>query len=179
MRRELPVLFSALLLCSCGSSAPEQQFSGMLQEFVSTTLSFSPVAAVAAGYHAHNDIPLDEQIDSFSPESVKRQLDFYEGFEKRLDAKVEAGGLNAQELADAELMRDQCRLARFELGVQQRYKHDPTLYVELAGNAIFTPLVLEYAPLDKRYQHIAMRLQQVRPSWPCRWLFRRTTATTI
>ncbi|MEP7367136.1 MAG: DUF885 domain-containing protein [Acidobacteriota bacterium] len=161
MRRELPVLFLVILFSSCGSSAPEQQFSGMLQEFVSTTLSFSPVAATAAGYHAHNDIPLDDQLDSFSAESVRKQLDFYEGFEKRLDAKAEAGGLSAQEQADYELMRDQCRLARFELGVQQRYKHDPTLYVELAGNAIFTPLVLEYGPLDQRYQHIAMRLQQV------------------
>ena len=161
MRRTTPVCLLALLLCSCGDSAPEQQFSGMLQEFISTTLSFSPVAATAAGYHAHNGIPLDDQIDSYSPESVRRQLEFYESFQKRLDAKVEAGGLNAQELADYELMRDQCRLARFELSFQQRYKHDPTLYVELAGNAIFTPLVLEYAPLDKRYQHIAMRLQQV------------------
>ena len=161
MLRELPVIFLAILLCSCGGSAPEQQFSGMLQEFVSTTLSFSPVAAAAAGYHSHNGIPLDDQIDSFSAESVRRQLEFYEGFEKRLDAKAEAGGLTAQDQADYELMRDQCRLARFELGVLQRYKHDPTLYVELVGNAIFTPLVLEYAPLDKRYQHIAMRLQQV------------------
>ena len=161
MLRELPVIFLAILLCSCSGSAPEQQFSGMLQEFVSTTLSFSPVAAAAAGYHSHNGIPLDDQIDSFSAESVRRQLEFYEGFEKRLDAKAEAGGLTAQDQADYELMRDQCRLARFELGVLQRYKHDPTLYVELVGNAIFTPLVLEYAPLDKRYQHIAMRLQQV------------------
>ncbi len=104
MRRTIPVCLLALLLCSCGDSAPEQQFSGMLQEFISTTLSFSPVAATAAGYHAHNGIPLDDQIDSYSPESVRRQLEFYEGFEKRLDAKAEAGGLNPQEQADAYLM---------------------------------------------------------------------------
>jgi len=161
MRRELPVLFLAILLASCGDSAPEQPFSGMLQEFVSTTLSFSPTAATAAGYHSHNGVPLDEQLDSFSAESVQKQLAFYEDFEKRLDAKAAAGGLTPQDMADYELMRAQCRLARFELGVQQRYKHDPTLYVELVGNAIFTPLVLEYAPLSKRYQHIAMRLEQV------------------
>lgn len=132
----------------------------MLQEFVTTTLSFSPVAATAAGYHSHNGIPLDDQIDSYSREAVAKRVEFYKGFERRLQAKVEAGGLTPQDLADYELMRDQCRLALFELTVQERHKHDPTLYVELAGNAIFTPLVVEYAPLDKRYQHIGMRLEQ-------------------
>jgi uncharacterized protein (DUF885 family) len=161
MTRLSAILLTACLLVSCGGSAPEQQFSGMLQEFVTTTLSFSPVAATAAGYHAHNGIPLDDQLDSFSPEAVAKKVEFYKGFEQRLQAKVEAGGLTPQDLADYELMRDQCRLALFELTVQERHKHDPTLYVELAGNAIFTPLVLEYAPLDKRYQHMASRLQHV------------------
>ncbi|MCC6292367.1 MAG: DUF885 domain-containing protein [Bryobacterales bacterium] len=161
MPRRPLLLVCACLLASCGDSAPEQPFPAMLQEFVTTTLSLSPVAATGAGYHAHNGVPLDEQLDSFSDEAVQQRIGYYKSFEKRLEAKVRAGGLSAQDMADYELMRDQCRLALFELEVQQRYKHDPALYVEMVGNALFTPLVLEYAPLEKRYQHINMRLRQV------------------
>ncbi|MCC7236758.1 MAG: DUF885 domain-containing protein [Bryobacterales bacterium] len=161
MPRRPILLACTCLLASCGGSAPEQPFPALVQEFVTTTLSLSPVAATGAGYHAHNGIPLDDQLDSFSTEAVKQRVSYYKSFQTRLEAKASAGGLSAQDLADYELMRDMCRLALFELEVQQRYRHDPALYVELVGNALFTPLVLEYAPLETRYQHISMRLRQV------------------
>src|SRR5262249_35730596 len=40
-------------------------------------------------------------------------------------------------------------------------KHNPTVYVELAGNALFTPSVLEYAPKEKRFGHIIKRLEKL------------------
>src|SRR6185295_2435338 len=33
-------------------------------------------------------------------------------------------------------------------------------YVELAGNALFSPYVLNYAPKDQRFQHIIKRLEK-------------------
>ena len=35
------------------------------------------------------------------------------------------------------------------------------MYVELIGNALFNPFVLDYAPLETRYRHIIQRLFKV------------------
>src|SRR5258708_4706797 len=39
--------------------------------------------------------------------------------------------------------------------------HTPTVNVELVGNALFNPLVLEYGPKPQRFRHIIKRLQRV------------------
>ncbi len=43
----------------------------------------------------------------------------------------------------------------------QSFRHNPTIYVELVGNALFNPFVLEYAPMETRYRHIIQRLFKV------------------
>src|SRR5438093_138540 len=49
----------------------------------------------------------------------------------------------------------------FVLPCGLQHEQNPTGYVELAGNALFAPYVLEYAPKDRRYQHIIRRLEQI------------------
>src|SRR5204863_1201040 len=41
------------------------------------------------------------------------------------------------------------------------YKHNPSFYVELAGNALFTPYMLNYAPKERRFLHIIQRLEKM------------------
>jgi uncharacterized protein (DUF885 family) len=48
-----------------------------------------------------------------------------------------------------------------ELREIQSFRHNPTVYVELVGNALFNPFVLDYAPIDTRYRHIVQRLFRV------------------
>ena len=48
-----------------------------------------------------------------------------------------------------------------ELDKIQSYRHNPTVYVELVGNALFNPFVLEFAPMDTRYKGIVARLQGI------------------
>ena len=55
-------------------------------------------------------------------------------------------------------MQHQIELALLELDRIQSYRHNPTVYVELIGNSLFTPFVLEYAPHDQRYRDIIERL---------------------
>jgi uncharacterized protein (DUF885 family) len=47
------------------------------------------------------------------------------------------------------------------LNTIQSYRHNPTTYVELIGNALFSPYVLEYAPKPERFRHIIARLQKL------------------
>ena len=40
------------------------------------------------------------------------------------------------------------------------HEHNPTLYVELLGMALYRPLVHEYASKEERYRHILARLEK-------------------
>jgi uncharacterized protein (DUF885 family) len=57
-------------------------------------------------------------------------------------------------------MKTDLNLYLLDLNTIQSYKHNPTVYVELAGNAVFVPSILNYAPLDKRYHDIIKRLEK-------------------
>src|SRR6185295_15455246 len=66
-----------------------------------------------------------------------------------------------EEAADLEIIRNSIGLSQLELESIQNYKHNPTLYVELAGNALFECYMLEYAPLEKRFGHIIQRMEKL------------------
>ena len=58
-------------------------------------------------------------------------------------------------------LRNNIGMALLELDTIQSYRHNPTMYVELVGNALYTPFVLNYAPLDARFRHIIRRLEKI------------------
>jgi uncharacterized protein (DUF885 family) len=63
--------------------------------------------------------------------------------------------------ADYQIIQNAIDLSLQDLQEIQSYRHNPTVYVELVGNALFNPFVLEYAPLDTRFRQIMQRLSQV------------------
>ncbi len=158
MRLLLPVV-AALLLAGC---SPKRSASeDVVLEFVHGSLALSPVYATSVGYHVHNGLRLDQQFDDYSPQGVAAQRSFYSDFRTRFQQAIDSGKLNAEETADAQLALNQSALSLFELDSSESYKHNPTLYVELIGNALFNPYVLEYAPKPQRYRDIIARLQKV------------------
>ncbi|HLK67382.1 MAG TPA: DUF885 domain-containing protein [Bryobacteraceae bacterium] len=150
---------SLIFLAGCGS-APPKQLSALTDEFVHTTLSFSPATATATGLHQYQKQNLDELLDDFSPANLARQKRFYEGFQQRLNL-LRADQLSAEEQADIAMLQDQTSLALLDLNTIHSAQHNPTIYVETLGNALFNPFVLEYAPLRNRLQSIISRLQKV------------------
>lgn len=142
--------------CNRDSSA---SFRALSDEFVYTTLSFSPVTATGTGLHQYNHQKLDELLDDLSPAGLDRQRQFYDSFQQRLDA-LPAGSLTTEDNADLAIVRDQMALARLDLNEIQSARHNPTLYVETLGNAFFSPYVLEYAPKPQRISQIIARLQK-------------------
>jgi uncharacterized protein (DUF885 family) len=132
----------------------------MASEFVYETLAFSPVAATQAGYHSHDGHRLDDLLDDITENGLNRQRDFYERFRIRLQS-MNGRGVTFEDQADLDILRNQTELALLELNSIQGYRHNPTLYVELIGNALFGPYVLEYAPKNVRFGHIIARLQKI------------------
>jgi len=150
-----------LTLIAAGCGTPEHDFSKLTGEFVYTSLSFSPITATAAGLHVYRGQNLDEQLDDMSPAALDHQRTFFHRFRQRLQSEIKPDALTPEARADLHILQDQISLGLLDLEDIQSYLHNPTMYVEMAGNALFTPLTLEYAPLPARIRQIIARLQKL------------------
>ncbi len=160
MRHAAWIAILLLGLSGCEAVVDPPNFGPLAEEFVYTTLAFSPVNATAAGYHEHKGQDLDTTLDDFSPAALERQRQFYRAFEERL-GKTDAARYGTEDRADYDIVRRQIELALLELDRIQGYRHNPTVYVELAGNALFSPYMLQYAPLEERLKDIIARLEKL------------------
>src|SRR5215472_12599251 len=155
--------YSAILAVIMWTSACSHNSSGDVQslsdEFVYTTLSFSPVTATGTGLHEYKGQHLDDLLDDLSPAGLDHQRQFYAQFRQRLDA-LPSGSLSPGDRADLSILQDQISLAELDLNEIHSQLHNPTAYVQLLGNAFFNPDVLEYAPKPARLRNIISRLQK-------------------
>ena len=155
------------LIASCGGPTPERapqtsvpSFEAVSRDFIYGSLALSPVAATGAGYHRHNGAALDELLDDYSAEGLEKQRDFYKGLTAHTGA-LDVGRLDKEQQADLAIIKSNLALSLLELDTIQSYKHNPTIYVELIGNALFSPMVLDYAPKDTRFHAIVKRLEKI------------------
>ncbi len=159
MKHRISFTLAALLLTGCGTRP--DGFSQLASNFVRQSLALSPVSATAAGYHEHEGVRLDLQLDDLSARALEHQRLFYSDWRDRFDSAEASGKLNAEDRADYTLVRDQIALALIELNTIQNFRHNPTVYVELVGNALYSPYVLDYAPKPERFKHIISRLDKL------------------
>jgi uncharacterized protein (DUF885 family) len=158
-----------LVLCvSCSTTKPSTttnmnspaDFEKLTDDLLYGSLALSPVSATQAGYHEHNGMKLDEMLDDYSASGIDGQRKFYEGFQARIGA-LNVPFLDREQQADLEVIKNNINLALLDLNTIQSFRHNPTVYVELAGNALFAPSILEYAPKEQRFQHIIRRLEKM------------------
>ncbi len=151
----------ALALSGCSSrSNPAVDFDKLTQDFIYGSLALSPVSATSTGYHVHNGVPIDELIDDYSSGGLDQQRNFYRDFQMRI-AALDTAKLDKEQRADLDIIKNNIELGLLELDTIQSYKHNPTVYVELAGNALYTPYMLNYAPVEKRFGQIVKRLERL------------------
>jgi uncharacterized protein (DUF885 family) len=164
MTRMRLLVFTLCLVAGCSRTATSQlggpEFDKLTDEFTRGVLALSPVSATQAGYHEHNGTTLDEQLDDFSAAGIDAQRRFYKDVQSRL-ASLNSASLDREQQADLQILRNNIGVSLLELDTIQNYRHNPTVYVELVGNALFPPFVLNYAPADVRFQHIIKRLEKI------------------
>jgi uncharacterized protein (DUF885 family) len=157
------------LLCCSGAWAaagapkaalPESAFEQLVDDFVFGTLALSPTNATSFGYHVHHGVSLDDALDDFSPTGIAASKTLLSDIEARI-GRLDMGSLDAEQRADIDMMRDALGASRLELDEIQSYRHNPTTYVELLGNGLYSPYVLHYAPAPERYRHIITRLTKI------------------
>src|SRR5579864_3101531 len=151
--------FALNLAICCGvAAAPahaapvDSQFNQVVDDFVFGSLALSPVPASAVGYHKHHGESLEDQLDDFSAAGIKAQIKLQRDIETRIE-KLDAKALNSEQRADIEVMSGAIQATRLDIEEVQSYRHNPTIYVELVGNALYTPYVLHYASADERFKH--------------------------
>jgi uncharacterized protein (DUF885 family) len=142
------------------ASPADLQFTQVVDDFVFGTLGLSPTMATGIGYHRHHGIVLDDRLDDFSPAGIKESQDLLRDIEVRI-AKLDARAFSAEQRADIDIMHDAIEATRLDVEDIQSYRHNPTMYVELIGNALYTPYVLHYAPASERFRHIIRRLRLI------------------
>ena len=138
----------------------ELQFNQVVDDFVFGSLALSPVTASAVGYHRYHGEMLEDKLDDYSSAGIKAQIKLQRDIEARID-KLDAKALNSEQRADIEVMHDAIQATRLDVEEVQSYRHNPTIYVELIGNALYTPYVLHYAAADERFKHIIQRLIRI------------------
>ena len=77
---------------------------------------------------------------------------------ERFRKETPLASLGIEDAADWQLIDDQIALNLLEFDRIQNYKHNPTVYVELLGGALFQPLTDDYAPKEVRLGHIVSRV---------------------
>src|SRR5262245_19748287 len=161
--------FALFVVCvSCSTTKPttttimssSAEFEKLTDDLLFGALALSPVAATQTGYHEHNGMALNEMLDDYSPAGMERQRKFFEEIQARVNT-LNTTSLDKEQQADLEIIKNQLNLQLLELNTIQSFKHNPTLYVELAGNSLFVPFILEYAPKEQRFRHIVKRLEKM------------------
>src|SRR5271154_4386599 len=160
------VLISTALMAQTSNSSAESdaKFARLSEEFIHETLALSPSSASQAGYHQHVDpktgktIALDALLDDVSPAGMAEQRRVYAQWRERFHTETPLASLGIENAADWQLIDDQIALNLLELDRIQSYKHNPTVYVELLGSALFQPLTDEFAPQDVRLGDILSRI---------------------
>jgi uncharacterized protein (DUF885 family) len=142
------------------AASTDGQFDQLVDDFVLGTLALSPTTATGFGYHVHHGVSLDDMLDDFSPAGIAASRSLLHDIEGRI-ARLDTASLDAEQRADIDIMHNALGAARLELDEIQSYRHNPTSYVELLGNGLYTPYVLQYAPATDRYRHIINRLSKI------------------
>lgn len=149
------------------AAVSDPKFARLSEDFIHEILVSSPLAASQAGYHRHVDgktgkpIELDAVLDDMSPASIQARRELYASWRERFRKDTPLGSLSVEDSCDWQMIDDQIGLTLLEFDRIQSYKHNPTLYVELLGAALFEPLMDEYAPAEVRLGHILSRISGI------------------
>jgi len=168
--RKLKFALAVGLLAAAAACHRENTvFPALANDFVYTTLSFSPAGATQVGLHTFVDaktkdtLHLDAMLDDFSPAALDHQRAYLRDFATRL-AAIKRDGLDPQTQADYDLLSNAMKFATFSLDSERFYQRRPQLYPEILGSALFANISLEYADTAARARDLTTRVEKI-PAW--------------
>ncbi len=173
MKIRFPLQLAAVLLIAPAGALTAQTrdtadagFPSLASDFVYTSLAFSPAAATQTGLHDWTDpysgrrVHLDSLLDSFSPEALEKQRQYFLRVQSRL-AAIDRSHLDAQTQADYDVVANAAAFALFGITRERFHQFKPQMYAEDLGNSLFANISLEYADKNVRAADLTARVARV------------------
>ncbi|HLY72835.1 MAG TPA: DUF885 domain-containing protein [Planctomycetota bacterium] len=149
-------------LMACGSasatepaeSVADKAFAALTRRYLREFPQHSPVGATGLGDHR-----FDGELDEITPEARERTARFNEEVLAEL-ARIPRSELSRANQVDATLLEHEVRFGIWGIRVLKEWSWNPLRYTELAGSAVYSLMAREFAPVEKRLESAASRLEQ-------------------
>lgn len=137
------------------TESPDGQFERLARQYIREFPALSPIGATTLGDHR-----FDSAIDDISEAARKYERTFYQRYLEAL-ANIDKRSLHRENQVDYQLLVQQLRGDLWRLDELQEWAWNPVAYTQLTGGAIYGLMAREFAPLEKRLQHVADRLERM------------------
>lgn len=150
-------LVAGLAAIGCGPGPPSQdaEFVALANEYIEHLLVEYPEFATALGDHR-----FDGRLHDYSAEAVSRGLESDRRFLERL-AMIDAGRLSQANAVDYEILDNRIRFSIWSGEELREHEWNPMVYG--LGDAFYSLLAREFAPLESRLASLRHRLEGVQP----------------
>ena len=136
------------------ADAPEDtQFAALATRFIDEYGIYSPIGATKLGDHRR-----DGEMDDVSAAGRERGLAWTRGLQAEL-AKIPRERLSRENQIDAAVLDNQLRYSVWSVEKYRDWSWDPLIYTGIAGDALYSLLARDYAPLPQRLRAVTLRLE--------------------
>ncbi|MEM2118694.1 MAG: DUF885 domain-containing protein, partial [Candidatus Bathyarchaeia archaeon] len=133
----------------------DETFEKIVNEALDKLLANNPDMATSLGLHD----PYDYFLPNASTEQILADLKLMEQAVEKLKASVNRDELNDQHKIDFEVLENALEQWKFRIYEQRTHELDPDALSQIGG-LIFIMLTRNYAPLEKRIDAIASRIEK-------------------
>ena len=152
-------------------------------DYVEESLYIYPQQATRMGMHIRKlpsteVIRLDRELPNFSESLVLARLETLRKIKERLDQKAPIDVLSLNDRADRKLFMDAIDFEILRMEEQKVYTNDPLVHVGALAEAMYYPIILEYAPEETRLSDVLGRMHWI-PSFVDRAMHLLTSSSNI
>ncbi len=151
----LALTFSLVAGNAIATTASDEAFENLANEYISDLGNLSPVEATLIGEHSSDGL-LDE-VDDAGRAETRELLGEYVKALSRIDREQ----LSRANRVDAELLLHAIESSLWSLDVLQEWAWNPLYYVNLSGSAIYGLVARDFAPIEQRLISATSRLEQI------------------
>ena len=147
----------ALAAASCGTALPPQDaaFVELAEGYIELLLSEYPEYATDLGDHR-----FDDRLNDYSETAVARGLESNRRYLEQLSS-IDPNRLSPANAVDYEILDNEIRFSIWSAEVLREHEWNPMRYG--LGNAFYSLLARDFAPLETRLASLKRRLEAVQP----------------
>lgn len=134
----------------------DEAFEKISRMMLTKFLERNPDFATLIGLHE----PHDHLLPTATTEHIMEDLRIMEETVRRLNSELKREELNDQHKIDLEILERACERWKFVLREQRIHELNPDAFLDLGG-VVFVMFTRDYAPLEKRVDAIAARIEKM------------------